>query len=290
MTVELVFNTKSQLGEGPSWDHKRNLFYWVDILGKKVFQYSPSSNERYELLLDQYCGFVVPRENGGVVLGLQNGIHFYDWEKDQLEKITDPESHLPNNRFNDGKCDPTGRLWAGTMDLNAKDGMASLYTLDSHLHSNKKLGNLGISNGLAWSPDHSYMYFIDTPTKQIVQYDFDKNTGSIDQPKVVVDFHDQVGSPDGMTIDSEGMLWIAHWGGHGVSRWDPNTGEQLAFVDIPAKNVTSCAFGGEDLNQLYVTTARTDTSEEELENYPHAGGVFKFETNVKGSRTYAFKG
>ncbi|WP_027445318.1 SMP-30/gluconolactonase/LRE family protein [Pontibacillus marinus] len=290
VSVELVFDYKCTLGEGPTWDHKRNLFYWVDILQHKLYRYNSTDQEVDVAVFDQPIGCVVPRESGDVVVALQNGFFFYDWERDELDPIEDPEHHLPKNRFNDGKCDPKGRFWAGTTDEYGVDGNGALYVLEQDLSVMKKVGNVGTSNGLAWSLDNQYMYFIDTPTKQVVRYNFDLESGAIDQPKTVIEFPEHCGFPDGMTIDQEGMLWIAGWSGYGVSRWNPYTGEQLDFIPVPAKNVTSCAFGGEDLSDLYITTARTGTSDEELEQYPHAGGVFRVETNVKGSRNFRFEG
>jgi len=290
VSVELVFDYKCTLGEGPTWDHKRNLFYWVDILQNKLYRYSPSDEKVDVAEFDQPIGCVVPRESGGMVVALKNGFFFYDWERDELEPIEDPEHHLPENRFNDGKCDPKGRFWAGTTDKTGADGDGALYLLDSDLNVSMKVENVGTSNGLAWSPDSQYMYFIDTPTQKVVRYNFDQVSGTIDQPLTVIDFPESCGLPDGMTIDQEGMLWIAGWGGFGVSRWNPHTGEQLDFIPVPAKNVTSCTFGGEEMNELYITTARTATSDEELEEYPHAGGVFRVRTNVIGSENIRFKG
>lgn len=288
MEVELLYDSKCNLGEGPVWDHKSNIFYWVDILEKCIFMYDPSNDKVRTTKLDQYVGCVAPRKNGGLVMGLKHGFYFYDWKQDQLEKIHDPESHLTENRFNDGKCDPTGRFWAGTTDATGEDGDGALYLLDKDLTVSKKIENVGTSNGIAWSPDHRFMYFIDTPTKQVVRYDFDITKGTIHNPNVVIDFPVSCGLPDGMTIDQEGMLWIAGWGGKGVSRWNPYTGDKLEFIPVPAVNVTSCTFGGEEMDELYITTARTRTTEEDLQKYPHAGGVFKVKTGVKGCLNYSF--
>lgn len=283
-----MIDSKSTLGEGPSWDEKEKLLYWVDILQKKIYQFNPGSNENKEVLLDKLVGAIAPKQDGGVVLALQDGFYSYDFHTEILKEIHKPEKHLQNNRFNDGKCDPAGRFWAGTMDIDAKEGAGSLYMLDEQYKISKKLDNLSISNGIAWSPDNKYMYFIDTPTKQIVRYDYDNTTGNISNPKVVVSFIKEIGFPDGMTIDQEGMLWVAQWGGYGVSRWDPTNSKLLDFIKVPAANVTSCVFGGENLNELYITTARIGTTDEDLEKYPNAGGLFKLKTNIKGGPTYQF--
>ncbi|MCP3031873.1 SMP-30/gluconolactonase/LRE family protein [Halobacillus sp. A1] len=290
MYVELVVNSQATLGEGPCWDRHEDVLYWVDILEKKIGKYVPETREIEYIQLDSYVGAVAPREQGGLVVALQKGFYYLDWEKESLQPIADPENHLPMNRFNDGKCDPAGRFWAGTMDLAEESTTGALYCLQKDLKVEKKIDNVGISNGLAWSPDQRFMYFIDTPTGKVFQYEYEINTGKITNPEVAVQFPEGIGHPDGMTIDEEGMLWIAHFAGHGVSRWNPHTGEQLDFIEIPAVNVTSCTFGGENLDELYVTTARKGMSEEDLEEYPQAGGVFKVKTGIKGSPCYRFKG
>ena len=290
MPVQLEADLKSALGEGPSWDERSQELYWVDIMGEKIFRYQPETGQINQAKVGQQVGCVVPRKNGGLVLGLEHGFYFYDWETEQLEEIHDPESHLENNRFNDGKADPAGRLWAGTMSLIGEKDKGALYVLEKNLTVRKKIDRVGISNGLGWSPDLAFMYFIDSLTKQVVCYRYELETGQIKDPEPVVSTVNIPGVPDGMTVDQEGMLWIAHFGGSGVSRWDPSTGKQLDFIEVPVLNVTSCTFGGPDFTQLYITTARTGTSEEDLARYPHAGGLFRLDTNVKGSLSYPFEG
>jgi sugar lactone lactonase YvrE len=286
--LELVVDAKASLGEGPCWDIEKQLLYWVDINEKKVHIHHPEKNENREIQLDQQVGAIVLRKSGGAILAMEKGFYELNLETNSLNQIADPESHLPENRFNDGKVDPAGRFWAGTMSQSVKEGEGSLYCLHTDLTVEKKVSDLTISNGLAWSSDHRFMYLIDSPTGKVTCYTYDLATGTITDPKTVITFPEGVGGPDGMTIDDEGMLWIAHWGGSKVSRWDPNTGEQLDEIRVPVKNVTSCTFGGKNLDELYITTAREGTSEEELDQYPHAGGLFKIKTNYKGGKTYRF--
>ncbi|MDX8343584.1 SMP-30/gluconolactonase/LRE family protein [Rossellomorea sp. YZS02] len=288
MSVKLRVDARNTLGESPCWDHERKMLLWVDIMEKKIFRLHTLNDELEEVQLDQFVGCLSQTNRGRLILGLQHGIHFYDWETGILEKVVDPESHLKENRFNDGKCDPSGRFWAGTTDQTGVKGNGALYVVDSTLQITKKVGNVGTSNGLAWSPDHRYMYFIDTPTKQVVRYRYFVDSGEIECPEVVVQFPESTGLPDGMTIDEEGMLWIAHWGGNGISRWDPYKGKQLEFIPVPAVNVTSCAFGGPNLDELYITSARTRMTEEQLCDYPYAGGFFSLKTNVKGIKNFRF--
>lgn len=282
--LELVIDAKATLGEGPCWDSKKQLLYWVDILGKKVHIYNPITNEDKEICLEQMVGSIAPCECGEMILALENGFYFLNPDTEELRDICDPESHLQENRFNDGKCDPAGRFWAGTTEGVGIDGKGALYCLNTDLTVKKKVEHVSTSNGLAWSPDHKYMYFIDTPTRKVVRFDYDIYTGNIENPRDVVFIRKEDGLPDGMTIDEEGMLWIAHWGGSKVSRWNPMTGEQLLSIPIPALYVTSCTFGGNDLNELYITTAKMDTAD------ANAGGVFRVKTNIGGCPTYRFSG
>jgi sugar lactone lactonase YvrE len=281
--VKLIVDQKAILGEGPCWDDTNKCLYWVDIMGKKLHIHSPETNTNQEIDVGQYIGTVAVREKGGLIVALQNGFYFLDIESEALTPISDPESHLPKNRFNDGKCDPAGRFWAGTMELHITGPNASLYRLETNLQVDKVLDNVTISNGMAWSSDFKTMYYIDTPTQQVFAFDYDFKTGEIKNGKAVITIAKADGSPDGMTIDEEGMLWIAHWGGARVTRWNPNTGKILATIKIPVSKVTACVFGGENLDELFITTARS-------EDEPTSGGLFKAKVGVKGTLSYTFKG
>lgn len=289
MEAQLVFDAKATLGEGPFWDARKQKLYWVDIMEKKIHIHHPDTNENEFITVDHLIGTVVARESGGFIAATQHG--FYEVAEDGTQTlIVDPEKELPDNRFNDGKCDPAGRFWAGTMHLDENEPSGSLYVLDQNLQVKKMLSNITISNGLAWTDDHKTMYYIDSPTKQVVAFDYDLSTGSISNKRVVVTIPEGEGIPDGMTIDADGNLWVAQWGGYKVSKWDPKTGKRLDEVKVPAKQVTSCVFGGKNLDELYITSARRGLDEEELTAYPHSGGVFRVKTDVKGSETFLFKG
>ena len=281
-TVKLILDSQSALGEGPHWDYERNRLYWVDIIGKKFHIYDPKKNDNRTIQFDQFIGAVVPEQSGQFILAMQNGLYRYDSDTDALTKIIDPEEDKINNRFNDGKCDTQGSFWVGTMDLDGEKNRGSLYRLDTEGKIEKVISPVSISNGIAWSPDEKFMYFIDTPTNQVSTYHYEERTGNISYHGTAVQFPTELGYPDGMTIDSEGMLWIAHWGGAMVSRWNPHNGKLLETINIPAKNVTSCTFGGENLSELFVTTARNGLSEAELTAFPQSGGLFKVKMSVKG--------
>jgi len=286
--AELVIDEKATLGEGPHWDG--HVLYWVDIISKKLHRYNPENHHNETFQLEHYIGAVIPAEDGRLVVGLQNGIHLFDLETKGLTLIDDPEKDLPHNRFNDGKCDPSGRLYIGTMDVSAKKGMGSLYRVDLKGQLKKIISPVTISNGLAWSPDQKYMYYIDTPTGEVSTYRYDQQTGDIVYKETAVQIPNGMGSPDGMTIDQEGMIWVAHWGGSRVTRWNPHSGKLLDEVHVPASNVTSCTFGGKDLDELYITTARQGLTEEELALNPQAGGLFKVKTKEKGMVGQVYRG
>lgn len=288
--IERVLNIKCTLGEGPHWDHRQQVLYWVDIMEKRFYIYDPLKNKSTIHQFDQFIGSVVPGQDNDLIMAMQNGIYTYDLHTKELRKVADPEAKKPNNRFNDGKCDPSGRYWAGTMSLNGEEGCGSLYRLDTNGEIRTMVSNVSISNGLSWSKDKKHMYFIDTPTRKVAIYKYDDKTGDISFHKYGVNIPSEMGSPDGMTIDNEGMIWVAHWGGSRVTRWNPHSGELLDQVHVPAKNVTSCTFGGENLDELYITTASTGTNEQDAQKYPESGGLFKVKTQVKGVYANHFSG
>ncbi len=289
-TVELVVDAKATLGEGPIWHAQRQVLYWVDILEKKVHIYDPAANQDRAIDVGQYVGTVVPRKSGGLMLALHHGFASLDPDTQQLQIIHDPESHLPDTRFNDGKCDPAGRFWAGTMSLTGAAGAGSLYCMDKDLRVRKILDKVTVSNGIAWSLDHKTMYFIDTPTQAVAAFDYDIETGSIANRRVVVSIPKEDGLPDGMTIDAEGMLWVAHWGGSRVTRWNPANGKLLQTISVPAAQTTACWFGGPDLDVLYITSARHGLNERALAEQPYAGGIFCVRPGVRGLEAYEFAG
>lgn len=280
--VMLVLDSQSVLGEGPHWDYERNRLYWVDIIAKRLHIYNPKKNDNQTIQFDQFIGAAVPEQSGELLLAMQNGLYRYNIDADQLTKIGDPEENKANNRFNDGKCDSAGRFWVGTMDLDGKANCGSLYRCDTDGKITKVLSPVSISNGIAWSPDNKFMYFIDTPTNKVSTYHYEESTGDISYYGTGAEIPKEMGSPDGMTIDKEGMIWVAHWGGAMISRWNPRNGNLLETIKIPAKNVTSCTFGGENLDELFITTARNGLSKDDLAAYPQSGGLFKVKLGIQG--------
>lgn len=286
----LLLDTRALLGEGPSWDEESNRLYWVDIEGRAVHIYDPLTGTDRQIEVGQMAGCVVTRQKGGVILTLQRGFYSLNLETEELHPIVDPEAELPENRFNDGKCDSHGRLWAGTTRISHDQPSGSLYCLDTDLSCHRRISDVWISNGIAWSGDDRTMYFIDSPTGRVDAFDFDAETGGIANRRTVIEVPAGMGSPDGMTIDEEGMLWIALWDGWRVARWDPRTGTQLGEIRLPVARPTSCVFGGPGLDQLYITTARTRLPAEALANQPLAGGLFNCRPGVRGLPTQRFNG
>ena len=282
MEAKLVLDTQAQLGEGAIWHAPTQRLYWVDIEGKKLHNYHPDSGKTYTVDVGERIGTVVLTEGDKAIVALQTGIFELDLKSERLSLIANPLKGMTDVRFNDGKCDPVGRLWVGSMHLSAQSKAASLYRLEANRNVIHVLGDITISNGIAWSLNHRTMYYIDTPTGYVQAYDYESSTGNIKNPRVVVRIPEGEGYPDGMTIDEEGMLWVAHWGGSKVVRWDPANGGKLLEIAVPAPHVTSCAFGGDSLDTLYITTAREGLTDGQLAAYPHSGGLFMVNPGVKG--------
>ena len=289
--ADLALDARALVGEGPIWDARAGVLYWVDIPGSKVHIFNPATGADRAIDVGQPVGTVVPRRSGGVMVALRDGFAALDLDSGALTLIADPEAHLPDNRFNDGKCDPAGRFWAGTM-RQAEDRMGggSLYRLDPDLSVHKMWGDITVANGIAWSQDAETMYYIDTPTQMVVAFEYNIETGAIANPKPVVSTPNGPGFPDGMTIDAEGMLWVAYWGGWRVVRWNPHTGEALASIELPVERVTAPWFGGPNLDELYITTARTGLDEAALAKQPRAGSIFVAKPGARGLAAFEFAG
>lgn len=284
--VELILDAKNILGEGPQWSVEEQAFYWVDIMENCFYRYDPATGQQQRYDVGQPVGTVVLRASGGFVLALKHGLAFYD-EEHGLRTIVDPESDKPETRFNDGKCDRSGRFWAGTMGSNNPVG--SLYRLDTDLTLHRMVTGVTISNGLGWSPDNTIMYYTDSPTHKIYAYDYDAATGAIENRRIFAETPEDEGVPDGLTVDSDGFVWSARWDGWKITRFDP-AGRVEREIPVPAQRVTSCVFGGADLDELYITTASIGLPSDMLEGQPHAGGVFRLKAGVKGLPEPAFGG
>ena len=286
---QVVLAHTCQLGESPVWDVARQLICWVDILKGEIHQYSPAHDKHTIIETNQLAGAIGLCANGNFIAALQHGFAFIDRASHQVNMIHDPEAALPDNRFNDGKCGPDGRFWAGTLSLQETARAGSVYSLQPDLTVIKKMEGVTISNGMAWSMDHHIFYYIDTPTREIAAFEYDKINGSINARKVVIDFPEEDGFPDGMTIDREGMLWICGWGGWKITRWNPATGKKLLEIGLPVSRVSSCTFGGPLLQDLYITSATKDLTAAELQQQPLAGSLFVVKNcGFTGTPTFYF--
>lgn len=289
--AELLLDARAELGESPAWDARSRTLYWVDILPGRVHVYHPDTRQDETHDLGEPVGCLAPRRGGGLALALRFGFATLSLPGGILTRLAAPEAHLPNNRFNDGKCDPAGRFLAGSMDMNAvKQPAGALYAFSPNGQATCLREGVTISNGLTWSPDYKTLYYIDTPTRQALAYDYDLETGNIANPRVVISVPPEMGLPDGMTSDLEGNLWIALWDGAAVSVWEPACGRLIRSIPIPALRTTSCIFGGEKMDELYVTSARMGLDEAALSRYPHSGGLFRVQTDAQGLPTFEFGG
>lgn len=281
LTPELLFDARAELGEGPFWDAQTQTLYWLDVLNKRIY-----AGQDLYTQLDETIGCAALRKDGGLILALKNSLVELEPGSAKPTILASVDEPV-NNRFNDGKCDPAGRFLAGSMDLDESNSTGSFYSFDGKTITKLRTG-ITISNGLTWSPDHKTFYYIDTPTREVNAFDYDLATGQIAEPRCIIRIPDGMGWPDGMTSDTDGNLWIALWAGAKVTKWDPRTGQPLEQIPMPVYQPSSCIFGGADLNELYITSARKGMSQEKLQEYPLSGGVFKVTTKVTGTPTYKF--
>ena len=280
--VELTYDSKSKLGEGAFWDHMNQRLYWVDIDGLKVHIFDPLTKVNRSFDTPTQVGTVVPKNKDQAVIALADGIYILDTNTGAITLLSDVEANMPENRFNDGKCDPNGNLWIGSMNIKQTDPTANLYRVDARGMASKMLDSVTISNGIVWTKDKKTMYYIDTPTGCIRAFDFDPENSSISNERVAVVVPQSLGYPDGMTIDEEDKLWVGLWNGNSVGRFDPLSGKLMSKIEVPAHNVTSCSFGGENFETLYITTASVDMTDEERQKYPSAGSLFEVKPGVRG--------
>lgn len=238
----------------------------------------------------QRIGFAVPTIRGDWIAGLQNGLARWRPGSAAPVIVHDPEPDRPDNRFNDGKADPAGRLYAGTLKLSCDEPAGALYRVDTDLSVRRVRDRVTISNGLAWDADRGAMYYIDTPTQRIDRYRWEAVTGELTRPEPLVELDPGLGHPDGMTIDADGALWVAMWGGGAVLRIDAATGEIVERIEVDAPHVTSCCFGGDGLGTLFITTARIGLTPKQLDTSPRSGDVFRIEPGVAGLAVDRFAG
>jgi sugar lactone lactonase YvrE len=281
--AELVLDARAGLGEGPLWDARTNELLWVDITAGLVHRFDPVKGTDVTRDVGQPVGAIVPRAAGGYALAVRDGFAVAD---PHVELIAPIDLERPELRMNDGACDSSGRFWAGTMHVDEVPGAGSLYRLTSDGCVETMLDNVTVSNGIGWSPDDTVMYFADTPTLGIDAFDYDAASGAISNRRRIVTIEEGSGSPDGLAVDEDGCIWIALWEGWAVRRYSP-AGTLDGVVDVPAARVTKPAFGGDALDEVYITTAAPDAPDPEQ---PHAGGIFVVHPGARGLPAHAYAG
>jgi xylono-1,5-lactonase len=288
-TPECIWDAHALLGEGPLWSIKEQALYWVDILSHRLHRYSPAEGRR-SWQFEQEISTVSERaEVDGLIITLRHGFAAFNPSTEELQHLAQLETHIPGNRFNDGKCDKLGRFWAGTMDFDGKQATGSLYRLLPDLSFERIDTEYIVTNGPTWSADHRTLYHNDSVNGRVYAFDFDLESGRVSNKRLFLQFSDEDGSPDGMTTDAEGCLWIAHWGASKVTRHD-ESGAVLQTIALPCSQVTSCAFGGPELKTLYITSAANGLSPEQLVREPHAGGLFAIDLDIAGLPANTFRG
>lgn len=288
--IEHVLPSRDKLGEGPLWNVDEQALYWVDLKDYSYSRFDPLSGNYEKVHVGTTIGVMARRAAGGLVMATKQGFAFWDTRNRTLTPVANPEAAKPTLRFNDGAVDCRGRFWAGTIsDVGEPGFVGSLYRLDPDGTAHRMLSDMGIPNGLGWSPDHTVMYITDSARRAISAYDFDEESGSISHGRVLISTTQTSYDPDGLAMDSEGYIWSACWNGAQIVRYDPQ-GVIERVVEVPALRPTSCAFGGPDLDELYITSSRADLSEEELARYPLSGDLFRLKTVIRGAPTYPFAG
>lgn len=245
---------RDELGEGPLWSAKHNAIFWVDILSHFLYRYSLADGSVQRWSLPERIGWVVERRHKpGFIAGLQSGFYELDLEPFALRQIIDPEPQYPGNRLNDAKVDQHGRIWAGTMDAAIVEVTGSLYCLRPDMSLRRVDEGYQVTNGPAFSPKHDFMYHTDSGHGTVYRFDLSPE-GELSNKQVWLKFTGDMGSPDGMTVDAEGFIWIAHWGGSRISRWSPDA-KLDREIRLPAPQITSITFAGPGLDRMFVTSA-----------------------------------
>jgi xylono-1,5-lactonase len=282
-----VADVKALLGEGPVWVEDEQAVYWVDIKGRRIFRLDADGGQS-EWPTPFRVGSLAPRRGGGFIAGTELGFAEIDPEADRFEIFANPESDRPNNRFNDGKTDRHGQFWAGTMHDDEQEASGALYRLDHERRCTRIDDGYLVTNGPAFDPAGTRMYHTDS-ARQVI-YAFDISTdGEVGKRRVFARFGEGDGYPDGMTLDSDGCLWVCFWDGWCLRQLSPG-GEVIRTLDMPVQRPTSCTFGGPDLDKLYVTSATTGLTKEALDMQPCAGGLYLVETGARGVAQVPYAG
>jgi sugar lactone lactonase YvrE len=288
LKVDIVADARAELGEGPVWEADRGAVLWVDILEQRVLRTGSDGKTAVVCRTPSDVGAAVRRASGGYVLALRDG--FWTVDDDGGDPIPLVTLEIPASmRFNDGKCDPAGRFLAGTMAYSEDAPVGELLRLETDASVTPLVDRVTVSNGLGWTVDGRTLYFVDSDSRRVDAFDYDPDTGWLGDRRTFVEVPPAEGYPDGLAVDVDGGVWVAMWGGRRVNRYSTN-GSLDAVIDVPATHTTSCAFGGPDLDLLYITSARTRLEPDVLAAEPHAGGLFVARPGVAGVPVEAFGG
>ena len=287
--VELVVDCRNQLGEGIHWNPRDGRVWWTDIEGQTLWSYDPVARETERFETPGRIGCFAPRHRGGIVAAFADGFAYYDVSSGSRTDIAAFEPDNPNTRLNDGRTDRQGRLIAGGVNEKTGAAISTVVRFDPDGAVNILIEGVSCANGTCFSPDGRTMYFADTPTRTMVAYAYDPDSGGLGARRVIANFEDQPGAPDGSCVDAEGYIWNAQWGGHRLVRFGPSGGIDRV-VEVPVANPTCCAFGGPELDTLFVTSAREEMSAQQLEAEPSAGSMFAFKPGVRGLLDTSFAG
>lgn len=290
LEVSCVVDSKNVIGEGAFWCPEEQAVYWLDVpMPSSIHRFIPATGEHRSWSMPEMVTAMAKRRDGTLLVASENGLNVFDPGAGDYRHLSELEPHLPKNRSNDGAPDARGRFWIGTMQNNLgpdgegipiKGTVGSLWRVEPGKPPVAALGDIGITNGVAWSPDWTKLYVVDSMVDRIYVCDFDLETGDVGSKRVLNDA-DDLATPDGNAVDTEGYLWSARWDGHCIARISPD-GKVDRVVPVPASLVTSCAFGGPDFDTLYVTTARLGIDAETARRYPQQGGLFALKPGVHG--------
>ncbi|NQU69628.1 MAG: SMP-30/gluconolactonase/LRE family protein [Rhodospirillales bacterium] len=288
-TANLVLDSRNEHGEGVSWSMRDERLYWTDIEGRKLWCFDPISGSADQWSTPERVCCFARRASGGFIVGTETGFGTSQIGSDSIDMICEIESDLPGTRLNDGRCDRQGRFIAGGMDEKDLTTITSAYRMDADLSVHKIIPDLACANSTCFSPDGTIMYFCDTPQQVIWAYDYDVDSGTPRNRRVLYDFKDEPGIPDGSTVDADGCVWNAEWNGARVIRITPD-GRLDRIIEMPVLNPTCCAFGGGDLDVLYITTSRLGLTETQILEKPLSGGLFAFSPGNSGIPEPEFSG